>query len=52
MWYFRKDDTKSKLKELDAKIEAIEKTRDSLKLVNQNLSKDYSKLETKIKKKF
>lgn len=41
LWYMQGSGYKKKLKEADKRIEAVEKVRDSLKLVNKRLSKDY-----------
>ena len=41
LWYMQGSGYKKKLKEADKRIEAVEKVRDSLKLVNKRLTKDY-----------
>lgn len=52
MWYFSDGtDYKNKLKEADKKISLIEKSRDSLKLVNKDLEKKYFNLDKTIKER-
>lgn len=48
LWYMQGSGYKKKLKEADKRIEAVEKVRDSLKLVNKKLTKDYIDIQKSI----
>lgn len=45
LWYFKGDDTKNKIKELESKNRKIEVTRDSLDNVNKSLKLDFDKIQ-------
>ena len=45
LWYFKGDDTKNKIKELESKNRQIEVTRDSLDNVNKSLKLDFDKIQ-------
>ena len=50
MWYLKSDgrESKKELKRLELEFNKIQKTRDSLKLVNLDLKEDFDKLQKKI----